>query len=69
MNKKREKNKTVRNVIAFVSNKEFTGTVLNIIKDFIDDYYRKIFRRLSAEIDIVTLNARYHKKCYNALFF
>lgn len=40
---------------------------LKIIKDFRDDYFRKIFRILLAEIHVVTLNASYHKRCYNAL--
>lgn len=67
--KHKKRKKAVRQVISFVSNEEFTGTVLNIrdFKDFRDDYFRKTFRIQLAEIDVVTLNASYHKRCYNAL--
>lgn len=57
MSKKR-KNKTVWKVIVFVLNKEFTDQFeILFIKDFRDDYYRKIFSKLSDEIDMVTLKA------------
>lgn len=60
----RKQNKIKRRIISYVKKPCFKDTVTNILSKRHDAISKQICKRIGSVIDLVVVNAKYHKDCY-----
>lgn len=67
MSRKRKKNKSQRQKIAYVNSTSFKENLISFVALQKNDSCREIHKRISGVMDLQSLGAKYHSHCYHSL--